>query len=66
MMNGFISGTAAGIFQGMHKMEFHSPVYELLFTCEQMGLHLPKAWDLMSEPDLMVVCKSFLERGHGQ
>jgi hypothetical protein len=50
--------------QEMH-MEFHSPVYELLFKCERMSMHLPKAWDLISEPDLMTICKFFLESDHG-
>lgn len=48
-------------------MEFSSPVYELLYKCEQMGMHNPDKWGLMREPDILEMCQKFLKgdvRGH--
>jgi hypothetical protein len=28
-------------------MEFYSPVYELLYKYEQMGIKIPRNWDVM-------------------
>jgi hypothetical protein len=44
-------------------MEFCSPVYELLYKCEQMGMKPPKNWDLMYEVDILQACQKFLQRG---
>jgi uncharacterized protein YbdZ (MbtH family) len=42
-------------------MEYHSPVYELLSTLEQLGMRLPKGWDLLPETSILQACRAFLE-----
>jgi len=42
-------------------MEFHSPVYELLYRCEQWGMRLPRGWDIMAEASILQACRAFLE-----
>jgi hypothetical protein len=46
-------------------MEFHSPVYELLYRCEQMGMRLPRGWDLMPADAVLDACRAFLGVSHG-
>jgi hypothetical protein len=41
-------------------MKYYSPVYELLYQCEQKGMYL-KGWDLMNEADILDTCLSFLQ-----
>jgi|GEM_PF-6069238 hypothetical protein len=46
-------------------MEFFSPVYELLYRCELMGMDLPHGWDLMPETALLAACSVFLGVTYG-
>ena len=51
---------------GRMVMEYHSPVYELLYRCEQMGMRLPRGWDLMPENAVLDVCCAFIRENHGR
>jgi len=47
-------------------MEFHSPVYELLYRCEGMGMRLQREWDLIPEVAILQACRVFLEEDRVQ
>jgi uncharacterized protein YbdZ (MbtH family) len=46
-------------------MEYFSPVYELLYRCEQMGMRLPRGWDLMPADAVLEACRDFFEVKNG-
>jgi hypothetical protein len=46
-------------------MEYFSPVYELVYRCEQMGMRFPHGWDLMPEVAILESCRAFLEVKNG-
>ena len=46
-------------------MEFYSPLYELLYTCEKQGMHLPKGWDLMTPESTFYFIQTWLGDKHG-
>ena len=46
-------------------MDYFSSVYEFLHRCEQMGMRLPRGWDLMPENTVLQACCAFLGVNHG-
>jgi hypothetical protein len=43
-------------------METASPVYELLYRCEKLGIKVPRNYDLMAESQLLELLMKELKR----
>jgi len=47
-------------------MEFASPVYELLYFYESLGVRFPPYWDLMLETDILKLISSGIGEARGR